>query len=185
MSATVEQRRIYSPVQRDAAIFLETAEESGGRRTLVEVELAPGGGNEPHKHLSFSERFLCVEGELTVRVDGLLHVLQPGDEATAEPGAVHNFANETDDPVHFQVELAPGHGGFEQALQIVYGLAEDGLTNDKGIPKSLVSTALLMELGETRLVGPIRMLVPILKVLARVGRRRGADAALIERYVRF
>jgi hypothetical protein len=42
-----------------------------------------------------------------------------------------------------------------------------------------------MELGETRLVGPIRMLVPILKVLARVGRRRGADAALIERYVRF
>jgi quercetin dioxygenase-like cupin family protein len=185
VSATIQQRRIYSPVQRDAAIFLETAEESGGRRTLAEVELAPGGGNEPHKHLSFSERFVCVEGELTVRVDGLLHVLHPGDEATAEPGAIHNFANETTDPVRFQVELAPGHRGFEQALQIVYGLAEDGLTNDKGIPKNLVHTAVLMEMGETRVVGPLRALVPLLKLLARVGRRRGADAALIERYVRY
>jgi quercetin dioxygenase-like cupin family protein len=185
MSATVQQRRIHSPVQRDAAIFLETSEESGGVRTLVEVELAPGGGNAPHKHLSFSEHFICVEGELTVRVDGLLHVLQPGDEATAEPGVIHNFANETDEPVRFQVELTPGHRGFEQALQIAYGLAEDGLANDKGIPKSLVQTAVLMEMGETRVVGPIRVLLPLLKVLAGWGRRRGADAALVERYVRY
>ena len=185
MSATVQQRRIYSPVQKDAAIFLETTEESGGRRTLVEVELAPGGGNQPHKHLRFSERFVCVEGELTVRVDGLLHVLHPGDEAMAEAGAVHNFANETDEVVRFNVELAPGDRGFEQMLQIGYGLAEDGLTNDKGLPKSLVSTAMLMDMSETRVVGPIRALVPLLKVLARVGRRRGADAALVERYVRF
>ena len=185
MSATVQQRRIYSPVQRDAAIFLETVEESRGRRTLIEVELAPGGGNAPHKHLSFSEHFVCVEGELTVRAGGLLHVLQPGDEATAEPGVIHNFANETDEPVRFQVELTPGHRGFEQALQIGYGLAEDGLTNDKALPKSLVHTAVLMEMSETRVVGPIRVLIPLLKVLARWGRRRGADAALIERYVRY
>jgi len=85
----------------------------------------------------------------------------------------------------FQVELNPGHRGFEQALQIAYGLAEDGLTNDKGIPKNLVQAAVLMELGETRVVGPIRMLVPLLKVLARWGRRRGVDAALVERYVRY
>ena len=185
MSATVQQRRIYSPVQKDAAIFLETSEESGGRRTLVEVELAPGGGNESHKHLSFSERFVCVEGELTVRVDGLLHVLHPGDEATAEAGAIHAFANETEDPVRFQVELAPGHRGFEQALQIGYGLARDGLTNDKGIPKNLTQLAVLMELSETRVVGPIRALAPVLKLLARWGRRRGADAALAGRYVRY
>jgi len=185
MSATVQQRRIYSPVQRDAAIFLETVGESGGRRTFAEVELAPGGGNAPHRHLTFSERFVCIEGELTVRADGLLHVLQPGDEALAKPGVVHNFANETDEMVRFQVELNPGHRGFEQALQIAYGLAEDGLTNDKGIPKNLVQAAVLMELGETRVVGPIRMLVPLLKVLARWGRRRGVDAALVERYVRY
>ena len=185
MSATVQQRRIYSPVQRDAAIFLETVEESGGRRTLLEIELAPGGGNEPHSHLTFSEHFACVEGELTVRADGLLHVLQPGDEAIAEPGVLHCFANETDEPVRFQVELAPGHRGFEQALQIGYGLAEDGLTNDLGIPKNLVHAAVLMDMSETRVRGAWQLLVPLLKILARWGRRRGADAALVERYVRY
>lgn len=185
MSVTVQQRRIHSPVQQDTAIFLETAAESGGRRTLLEIELAPGGSNAPHRHLSYDERFVALEGELTVRVDGLLHVLQPGDEATARAGVVHCFANETDEPVRFQVALAPGHRGFEQALQIGYGLAQDGLTNDNGIPKSLVHAGLLMQMGEMRVTGPMRALTPLLGLLARWGRRRGADAVLIERYVRY
>jgi quercetin dioxygenase-like cupin family protein len=187
MSATVQQqqRRIYSPVQKDAAIFLETSEESGGQRSLFEIELAPGGGNAPHWHLTYAERFTAVEGELTVHVDGLEHALKPGDQATAEPGVLHRFSNETDEMVRFHVELTPGHRGFEQTLQIGYGLAEDGLTNDKGIPKNLVHTAVLMDLGEMRVAGPIRLLVPLLKVLARWGRRRGVDAALAERYVRY
>ena len=186
MSATlVPQRRIYSPVQQDAAIFLETTEESGGRRTLLEIELAPGGGNVAHRHLSYGERFVALDGELTVRVDGLLHVLQPGDEATAEAGVLHCFANETDEPVRFHVAIAPGHRGFEQMLQIGYGLAEDGLTNDKGVPKNLIHASLLMEMGEVRVDGPMRALTPLLGLLARWGRRRGADAALVERYVRY
>ena len=185
MSATAQQRKIYSPVQRDAAIFLETTEESGGRRTLLEIELAPGGSNVAHRHLGYAERFVALDGELTVRVDGLLHVLQPGDEATAQPGVLHCFANETDEPVRFQVELAPGHRGFEQALQIGYGLAQDGLANGKGIPKSVVHAALLMQMGEMRVSGPMRALTPLLGALARWARRRGTDAALVERYVRY
>ena len=185
MSATVQQRRIYSPVQQDAATFLETSAESGGRRTLLEIELAPGGSNGAHRHLSYDERFVALEGELTVRVDGLLHVLQAGDEATAKAGVLHCFANETDEPVRFHVALAPGHRGFEHALQIAYGLAEDGLTNDTGMPKNLVHAALLMQMGEMRVPGPMRALTPLLGLLARWGRRRGTDAALVERYVRY
>ena len=185
MQTTVQQRRIYNPVQQDAAVFLETAAESGGARTLLEVELAPGGGNIDHRHLSYAERFTCVEGELTVRVDGLLHVLQSGEQAVAEAGVLHAFANDTGDTVRFEVELTPGHRGFEQALQIGYGLAQEGSTNDKGIPRSLVHLALLGELGEMRVSGPLRLLTPILRLIARWGRRRGADAALIERYVRY
>jgi quercetin dioxygenase-like cupin family protein len=185
MSATVQQRRIYSPVQRDAAIFLETAEESAGARSLFEVELAPGGGNQAHCHLTYAERFVAVEGELTVRVDGLDHALKPGDEAVADPGVLHCFSNDTDELVRFNVELTPGHRGFEQALQIGYGLAADGLTNDKGIPKSLVQAAVLMDMGELRVPGLLRLLVPLLKVLGRWGRRRGVDALLVERYVRY
>jgi quercetin dioxygenase-like cupin family protein len=185
MQTSLTQRRIYSPVQQDAAIFVETSAESDGRHSLFEIEVAPGGGNQAHRHLSYAERFTALEGELTVRVDGLVHCLRPGDEAVADAGVLHCFENDTAETVRFQVELSPGHRGFEQALQIGYGLAEDGLTDDKGMPKNLVHAAVLMDMGEMRVTGPIRLLVPALKLLARWGRRRGVDAALVERYVRF
>ena len=38
------KRRIYNPIQKDYATFLETSEESGGEHTLIEIEVAPGGG---------------------------------------------------------------------------------------------------------------------------------------------
>jgi hypothetical protein len=46
-------------------------------------------------------------------------------------------------------------------------------------------TAVLMEMGEVRVDGPLRAFAPLLRLLARWGRRRGADAALVERYVRY
>ena len=185
MQTTVRPRQIHSPVQQDFATFLETAAESGGARTLLEVELASGGSNALHRHLGYAERFTCMQGEITVRADGLLHILAPGDEAIAAPGVVHAFANETHEPVRFRVELNPGHRGFEQALQIGYGLAEDGLTNSSGIPRSLIHTAVLMDMGEMRVAGALRALTPLLRLLGRWGRRRGVDALLVERYVRY
>src|SRR4051794_848397 len=56
MSATTaSSRRFYNPVQKDYATFLETSEESGGARTLIQVELAPRGGNALHRHLTYAE----------------------------------------------------------------------------------------------------------------------------------
>jgi quercetin dioxygenase-like cupin family protein len=82
-------RRIYNPVQRDAATFLETSEETGGARTLAELEVAPGGKVTPHYHLTYSERFKVLEGQLTVEIDGIHHELEPGDEAVAEVRSLH------------------------------------------------------------------------------------------------
>jgi mannose-6-phosphate isomerase-like protein (cupin superfamily) len=78
-------RRIYNPVQRDAATFLETSEETGGARTLAELEVAPGGKVTPHYHLTYSERFKVLEGQLTVEIDGVRHELGPDDEAVRNP----------------------------------------------------------------------------------------------------
>jgi len=47
------KRRYYHPGQKDYATFLETSKETGGERTLIEIELAPGGGNVPHYHLTY------------------------------------------------------------------------------------------------------------------------------------
>jgi quercetin dioxygenase-like cupin family protein len=183
--AAAKTRRIYNPIQHDAATFLETSAESDGRHTLIEVELAPGGGNTLHRHLAFDERFRALDGTLTVRIGNREERLETGEVACAPIGAVHCFSNRTDEPVRIRVELLPGHTGFEQSLQIAYGLAEDGLARANGIPKRLAHLALLVQMGDTRLPGAMRMLEPVLRLIARRARRRGVEAELVERYCRF
>ena len=180
-----EARRIYNPVQKDAAYFIETAAESGGERTVLEVDLAVGGGNQPHTHETYAETFECLEGVLTIRLGDTFRRLQPGESATAPPRALHCFANETDAPVRFRVTLAPGHRGFEQALQIAYGLAEDGLTHKDGLPKSVLHLALLMQWSDTRGTGFVRVIEKLMRPLAAVARRQGIDRRLVDRYCRY
>ena len=120
-------RRIYNPVQADAATFLETSDETGGARTLIELEVAPGGKVTPHYHLTYSERFKLIEGRLTVEIDGVRHELEPGDEAVVAPGSLHAWRNPGAERSIAHVELRPGSPGFENALRVAYGLAADGL----------------------------------------------------------
>ena len=183
MSTTTASRRIYNAVQKDAATFLETVEESGGKRTLIQVELAPGGGNAIHKHLEFSEHFEVLEGALTVHLDGIDHRLAPGDTAVVAAGRLHCFKNAADTTTVFRVELRPGHRGFERSLQIAYGLAEDGKVRKDGTPTNLLHLALLVEESDSRIAGPLRLLQPVFGVLAAVARRRGVDRELARRYV--
>src|SRR3954452_18783999 len=176
-------RRFYHPLQRDAATFLETSEESGGTRTLIQIELAPGGGNAPHRHMTYAEHFEVLEGRLVVMLDGERHELQPGDAAVAPPGPLHNFRNPTEDTAVFSVELRPGHRGFERALQAGYGLAADARTRPDGTPKNLYELAVLADWSDMRISGPLRVLQPLFGVLAALARRKGVDRVLAQRYV--
>lgn len=177
-----ERRRIFNPVQKDAAIFLETSKETGGERTLIEIEAAPGGGTTPHYHKTYDEHFEVLKGALEVTVGGKTQALLPGDKAVAPIGALHRWHNATKEPVVFLVELRPGHGGFEKALQVAYGLAADGLANSNGLPKNPYHTALLFEWGEGKLPGVFALLEPVFRVLAKRARRKGIDRELEARY---
>ena len=185
MNATAidRPRRIYNPVQRDAATFLETSEETGGERTLVELEVAPGGKVTPHYHLTYSERFTVLEGRLTVEIDGVRHELGAGDEAVAAPGSLHAWSNPGDERSVAHVELRPGSPGFEKALRVAYGLAADGLVLKNGVPRNPLHAALVLEMGEVRLPGAYAALERVLGLLARLGRWRGVDRELERRYL--
>jgi mannose-6-phosphate isomerase-like protein (cupin superfamily) len=180
---TAPSRRFFHPLQRDAATFLETAEESGGTRTLIQIELAPGGGNAPHRHMTYAEHFEVLEGWLVVTLDDVEHLLGAGDCAVAPAGTLHNFRNQTSGTVVFRVELRPGHRGFERALQAGYGLAADGRTRPDGTPKNLYELAVLTEWSDIRISGPLRILQPIFGLLARRARAKGVDRRLAQRYV--
>jgi mannose-6-phosphate isomerase-like protein (cupin superfamily) len=176
-------RRIYNPVQRDAATFLETSEEAGGARTLAELEVAPGGKVTPHYHLSYSEGFKVLEGRLSVVIDGVRHELGPGDEAVAAPRSLHAWSNPGAERSVAQIELRPGSSGFENSLRVVYGLAADGLVLGNGVPRNPLHAALVLEMGDVRLPGAYAALERVLGLLVRLARRRGVDRELERRYL--
>jgi len=178
-------RRIVNPIQQDSVTFLKTAAETQGEYTLVEVELAAGGGVGIHYHKTYSEKFDCLEGTLGVQAGKVIHQLRPGESVTAEPRVSHRFFNSSSSMTRFRVELRPGSRGFEQALQVGYGLARDGQTTKKGMPKSALALAWLFEESESNLPGWRSIFEFILRWQAAKARRIGLDKTLIGKYVRF
>ena len=178
-------RRIFNPVQKDYVTFLKTSEETDGAYTLVVVELAAGGGVGIHYHKTYSEKFECLEGRLGVQAGDQTWQLEPGQSVTAERFVNHRFFNSSPAPVKFRVELRPGSRGFEQSLQVAYGLARDGETNRKGLPRNRLALAWLFEISESNLPGWRSIFEFILRRQAAKAKRIGLDAELIARYVRF
>ena len=90
---TIETRVIENPLIKDRVTFLETAAETNGKFTLVQVELAPDGGNELHYHKTFDETFTVVEGVLGIQLGKEIFHLKKGESATAPVGSLHRFFN--------------------------------------------------------------------------------------------
>ena len=179
------ERKIYNPVQKDYVTFLKTAADTNGECTLVEVELADGGGVGLHYHKTYSEKFDCLEGEVQVRLGKAIHALKPSESATAEPHVRHLFRNRSGKVSKFRVELRPASRGFEQSLQIGYGLARDGQVEKNGFPKDKLALAWLFEISESNLPGWMSIFEFILRKQAKKAKAKGLDKQLIEKYVKF
>lgn len=178
-------RRIHNPVQKDFVTFLKTSSETNGECTLVEVELAPGGGVGLHYHKTYSEKFDCLSGQLGVQAGKTTYQLKPGETATAEPLVSHRFFNSTKEVTRFRCELRPASRGFEQSLQVGYGLARDGQTKSNGFPKNPLALAWLFEISESNLPGWRSIFEFILRKQAVKARKIGLDKELTDMYVRF
>ncbi len=94
-----------------------------------------------------------------------LHADQ-NDSYTVVPGEWHRFFNpsETEDVV-FDAKVTPGHQGFEKTLYILYGIANDGLSDAQGFPKSWIHQMLLPALGEVGYPGLFGVVISVLSRL--------------------
>jgi quercetin dioxygenase-like cupin family protein len=183
--ATVHPRRIYNPVQKAYVTFIETAADTGGKRTTVEVELAPGGGAGLHFHKTYIKRFAVLEGELQVQTGKTVHALKAGKSVAAEPNVNHRFFSTSQSVCKFRVTLEPASRGFEESLQIGYGLSRDGQCNAKGMPKNPLALAWLFSISEINLPGWRSVFEFILHAQAKKALKMGIDMELREKYVRF
>jgi quercetin dioxygenase-like cupin family protein len=178
-------RRIYNPVQKDYVTFIETHSDTNGQRTVADVELAPGGGVGTHYHKTYVEKFEVHEGELKVQLGKEIITAVPGQIVTAEKNVVHRFFSEPGKGCKFRVTLQPASRGFEESLQIGYGLATDGQCDKKGMPRNPLMLAWLFSISESNIPGWRSVFEPLLRAQARKAVNKGIDKELREKYVKF
>jgi len=177
------KRTIVNPVIKDSVTFIQTAEESGGKVSEAEITLMPEGGNPLHYHKTYSETFTAIEGDLGLKLGKKdTKILKPGESHTVEPMSLHSFFNPTQKEIKFNVKMKPGHTGFENSLRILYGLAADGLTNKKSIPKSLKHTAIIVCMSDMNAPGLLTLLFPLLKRMSMKAKTNGEEQKLIAKY---
>ena len=128
---------LVNPVTGETITFVEAAADTAGEYTLIEVELAPGGGVPmAHVHPYQSETFEVVAGELTLKAGREQLVALPGDVVTVTPGQVHKFWNASDEVVRFRCTVAPALA-FERFIETMFALAADGKLSKRGLPNPI------------------------------------------------
>ena len=119
---------------------------------------------------------------MTVSIGNETLTLKKGESATVPKKAVHSFTNKSAEPVKATIELLPGHQGFENSIYIMYGLASDGKCDKDGLPKNISHLALSATMSDTSLPGFMTLVMPIMKVIAKIAQWRGIERKLIDKY---
>jgi quercetin dioxygenase-like cupin family protein len=90
----------------DTYTILLTGEDTGGRYTLIDMFVPPGGGPPPHRH-DFEEMFTVIEGEIELTFRGVTAVARAGDTANVPANAPHAFTNASDRPARLLCMCSP------------------------------------------------------------------------------
>lgn len=92
---------------RQVFTLLSTQRATGGGFLTVSTEGGPDAATPLHYHNRHTEAFFCVEGQMTMWLDGVQHTLTAGDFVHVPPGAVHAYR--LDSPrTRFLGVLSPG-----------------------------------------------------------------------------
>ena len=97
--------------------------------SLIEFEIKPGGGVQPHFHKGHSDSFFVLEGEVEFHVgDEVVHATS-GSYVLAPPNVVHWFRNVSDEPVRMLNLHTPG--GFVHYRTELRELRAQGIEPDR------------------------------------------------------
>lgn len=170
---------IENPVTGERVTFLKRARDTGGEYVRLEVVAEPGASGPPeHVHEYQEEYSQVLEGTLTGAVDGEPIRLEAGDDLTVWPGTPHRWGNsDGDTELRVRIEVRPARR-FEEVLEVFYGLARDGKTDDEGVPTPLQLAVIAREYWDDNHVTspPPAAQKLLFAVLAPVGQALGYRA---------
>lgn len=136
---------VENPVTGERVVIRQGTEDTNGKRLEVDLYVQPGGAVVgEHVHPSIDERFTVLRGRVGFRLDGREEIAVPGRTLHVPAGTPHDWWNAGDEEAHVRVEIEPV-GRFEEMILNFFGLAQDGKTNEKGIPHLLQRAVLARE----------------------------------------
>jgi quercetin dioxygenase-like cupin family protein len=104
---------------------LATADDTGGRYSLLEVRDEPGSGPPMHRHLQEDEAFYILEGEYEIySQDGLVTRADPGTYVLVGQGTIQGYRCAGPGPGRMLVIGSPG--GIERFFAELDALARAG-----------------------------------------------------------
>lgn len=165
-------------IQGDRVVVREGGEDTGGERLVVDLYVRPGGAvAAKHVHSYITERFEVLAGTVRFHLNGRDEIAGPGRRVEVPPGAVHDWWNVGDEEAHVLVDIRPAER-FELMIQNLYGLANDGKTDARGVPKLLPLALFAREFRrEGEFIRPPRIVQRLLfTALAPLARARGYKA---------
>lgn len=170
-----EPRSIVNPVTGERMTSIATSADTGGAHVEGRGFL-PLGWQPPgvHRHPHQDERLTVVSGRLRVQIGDEERDLGPGESALLPRGVWHDFAVVGDEPAETIVRAEPALG-LEMILATLVGLAKDGKTNDRGLPRPLQGAVIghfYWEVAQFK-KPPVAVQRIVLPALAALGRRRG------------
>jgi quercetin dioxygenase-like cupin family protein len=166
------KNKIISNVKTGQDIrFLQTSKDTNG--TLLEMEaIFNAHSKEPvaHYHPAQQEDFIVLSGQLTVRINEQLKLLQAGDRLHIAPNAVHAMWNNSDEKTIVNWKVRPAIDS-EHLFETMAGLAADGKTDANGKPGILQAALIAYKFSNVfRMAKPSytmqRMAFSLLKPLA-------------------
>jgi len=86
--------------------ILVSGEDTGGRHSLIDMLVPPGGGPPPHRH-DFEEMFTILDGEIELTFRGEAHRAGVGATVNVPANAPHSFKNKSDSPARMLCMCTP------------------------------------------------------------------------------
>lgn len=132
-----KNKQICNPVTKQDIRFILTSKDTNG--ALLEMEVTyHAQSKEPatHYHPFQAEYFSVLQGQLTLRVDGQLQILNKGETFHIPFNKEHSMWNGTAEKTVVNWKVVPAMA-TENFLEMATGLAIDGKTNKKGMPDFL------------------------------------------------
>ena len=100
----------------DTYTVLLSGDDTGGRFTLIDMYVPPGGGPPMHRH-DYEETFVILDGHLDLTFRGTAQAAAAGTAVNVPANAPHQFRNSSDAPARLLcISAPPGQDEFFTAI---------------------------------------------------------------------